>query len=217
MKKMIAFMVIFAVIVLGGGAAALYYMNEVEKYVLVDDAKVQGNLMVISAPVSGKITEWKVKEGQNVNKGDVVARIQASPEQPGKAPQTVDVTAPQDGTVIQTKMDQGDLVSPGMPLAMTTDLNHLYVVANVEETKIQDVKAGNAVKISVDAFPDETFTGKVEQIGLATTSTFSMLPNINTGGNYTKVVQRIPVKISLDSYGGARLVPGMNASVKIEK
>jgi multidrug resistance efflux pump len=92
MKKMIAIMIVFAVVVLGGGAAALYYMNEVQNYVLVDNAKVQGNLTMITAPVAGKITEWKVKEGQYVNKGDVVARIQASPTQPGEAPQTVNVT-----------------------------------------------------------------------------------------------------------------------------
>jgi multidrug resistance efflux pump len=217
MKKMIAIMIVFAVVVLGGGAAALYYMNEVQNYVLVNDAKVQGNLTMITAPVAGKVTEWKVKEGQYVNKGDVVARIQTSPTQPGEAPQTVDVTAPQSGTVIQSKSETGDLVSPGTPLAMTTDLNHLYVVAEVDETNIQDVKQGNAVKISIDAFPDQTFTGKVEQIGLGTESTFSMVPNINTGGNYTEVVQRIPVKISLDGYAGARLVPGLNADVKIEK
>jgi multidrug resistance efflux pump len=119
--------------------------------------------------------------------------------------------------VIQSKSDLDDLVSPGMPLAITTDLDHLYVVAEVDETKIQDVKQGNAVKISIDAFSDQTFSGKVEQIGLGTEATFSMVPNINTGGNYTEVVQRIPVKISLDSYGGARLVPGLNADVKIEK
>jgi multidrug resistance efflux pump len=217
MKKMIAIMIIFAVVVLGGGVAALYYMNEVQNYVLVDNAKVQGNLTMITAPVAGKVTEWKVKEGQDVNKGDVVARIQAAPTQPGEKPQTVNVTAPQSGTVIQSKSEKGDLVSPGTPLALTTDLNHLYVVAEVDETKIQDVKQGNAVKISIDAFPDQTFTGKVEQMGLGTESTFSMVPNINTGGNYTEVVQRIPVKISLDGYGGARLVPGLNADVKIEK
>jgi multidrug resistance efflux pump len=217
MKKMIAVMIVFAVVVLGGGAAVLYYMNEVQNYVLVDDAKVQGDLTMITAPVAGKITEWKVKEGQNVNKGDVVAKIQTLPAQPGEAPKIVNVTAEQPGTVIKSKSETGDLVSPGTPLAMTTDLNHLYVVAEVDETDIQDVKQGNEVKISIDAFPDQTFTGKVEQIGLATEATFSMIPNINTGSNYTEVVQRIPVKISLDNYGGARLVPGLNADVKIEK
>jgi multidrug resistance efflux pump len=217
MKKMIAIMIVFAVVVLGGGAALLYYINELQSYVLEDDAKVQGDLTTITAPVTGKITEWKVTEGQYVNKGDVVAQIQTAPMQPGEKPQTVDVVAPQAGTVIQSKSDTGNLVSAGTPLAMTTDLNHLYVVAEVEETKIQDVKVGNTVKISIDAFPNQTFTGKVEQIGLGTEATFSMIPNISTGSNYTKVVQRIPVKISLDSYNGAGLVPGLNAEVKITK
>jgi multidrug resistance efflux pump len=217
MKKMIVFMVIFAVLVFGGGAAVLYYMNEVENYVLVDDAKVQGDLTMISAPATGRITEWKVKEGQYVNKGDLVGRIQTAPAQAGGTPQTVDVIAPQSGTVIQTKANEGAFVSPGMPLAMTADLDHLYVIANVEETKIQDVKQGHDVKITIDAFPDQTFTGKVEQIGFATTSTFSLLPNINAEGNYTKVAQRIPVKISFDNYERDKMVPGLNAEVKIKK
>lgn len=69
----------------------------------------------------------------------------------------------------------------------------------------------------VDAYPDTTLTGKVEQVGLTTANTFSMLPSSNATANYTKVTQVVPVKISLDSAPSKNVVPGMNAEVKIHK
>ena len=72
------------------------------------------------------------------------------------------------------------------------------------------------MKIKVDAAPDLTIEGKVKQRGLATASTFSLMPQQNSSGDYTKVVQRIPVQISMDSYPD-NLVPGMNATIEISK
>ena len=68
----------------------------------------------------------------------------------------------------------------------------------------------------VDAYPDTTLTGKVEQVGLTTANTFSMLPSSNATANYTKVTQVVPVKISLDSKS-VNIVPGMNVTVRIHK
>jgi multidrug resistance efflux pump len=85
----------------------------------------------------------------------------------------------------------------------------------VEETELHKVKAGQFVEFTVDAFPNVYFTGQVSSLGDATVSTFSLLPSQNTGGNFTKVVQRIPVKISIKDFQGCRLLPGMNAIVKI--
>jgi multidrug resistance efflux pump len=73
------------------------------------------------------------------------------------------------------------------------------------------------VDVYVDSFPGTALTGKVDQIGLATAGTFSLLPTSNTTGNYTKVTQVIPIKISLDGYRGLGLVPGMSVSIRIHK
>jgi multidrug resistance efflux pump len=95
-------------------------------------------------------------------------------------------------------------------------MNNLVVTANIDETKIQDVKVGDVVDVYVDAFPGTTLNGNVKSIGLATASTFSLLPTSNTNANFTKVTQVIPVTIKLNNIPGG-LVPGMNVSVRIHK
>lgn len=217
MKKAIAIVVLLAIILIGGGVGVLYYTNEVMNYVSTDDAKLQGDLVMISAPAAGKLTKWDFTEGEQVHKGDVVGTITIAPSTLGGMPTTLDITAPQDGTIIQSKAITNEYVAPGTPLAMTTDLSQIYVVANIEESDLQDVKVGNSVDITIDAFPNQVFSGQVQQIGLATASTFSLIPSASTGGNYTKVVQRIPVKISLNATGQENLIPGLNATVKIKK
>jgi multidrug resistance efflux pump len=109
------------------------------------------------------------------------------------------------------------MVSPSGAIAMSANLDQLYVTANLQETEIADAKVGNPVTIKVDAYPDAVITGHVERLGLGTNASFSLLPSSNSSGNFTKVIQRIPVRIALDSYQGQRLVPGLNVTVKIEK
>jgi multidrug resistance efflux pump len=211
MKNSILVSVLVALILLAAGGGVLFYLNDSMNFITTDEAKVQGDLSTVSATVNGSIIEWNVQEGKEVKKGDVIAVIQpainSDPE--------VEVTASADGTVLESNGSVGQFVAVGIPLAMTTPLNQLYVTANIEETDLQDVKAGADVKITVDAFPGSAFSGKIERIGDATTSTFSMLQASNSSGNYTKVVQKIPVKISLDS--SSKLVPGLNATVKVSK
>lgn len=108
------------------------------------------------------------------------------------------------------------ITAAGTRLAVSYNLDDLWVTANIEETDIDDVKVGQDVDVTVDAYPNMTLNGKVEQIGLATAGTFSLLPSNNTSGNYTKETQVIPVKISIENYA-EKLVPGMNATVRIHK
>jgi multidrug resistance efflux pump len=211
MKNSIIASVLVALIVIAAGAGVLFYTNENLNYISTEEAKIQGDISTVTTTANGTITQWNIKNNQELKKGDVIAVIQ--PIDP--AGTTVQVVAPTDGTVLQSKGAVGQVVSAGTPLAMTTPLNRLYVIANIEETELQDIKVGSDVKVMVDAFPGSEFSGKVEEISEATTSTFSMLPSSNASGNYTKVVQKIPVKISLDSED--KLVPGLNATVKISR
>ena len=84
-----------------------------------------------------------------------------------------------------------------------------------KEGAIRSVHPGELVDVRIDAYPGRDFQGRVENLGRATTSTFSLLPSQNDSGNYTKVTQVIPVKIHLLETGDAQLMAGMNATVKI--
>ena len=99
------------------------------------------------------------------------------------------------------------------------DRERVWVQANLSEKKIKKVKIGDLVEISVDAYPGKTFYGTVFTIKSAAASQFSVIPQNNATGNYTKVAQRIPIKITLDtsfSEQGLYLFPGMNVEVKIK-
>ncbi|MED4603823.1 efflux RND transporter periplasmic adaptor subunit [Paenibacillus validus] len=217
MKKKAVLLTVLAVLLIGGGAGGYYYYRESSKYISTEDAKVQGDLRAIGSLSAGKLLEWRYQEGEAFAKGDVLGIVETSPSRGNSPATTTEIVASEQGTLIQSNAVQNQTVAPGATLAMSADLNRLYITANLQETEITEVQVGNRVTFTIDAFKDVTFTGRVEKIGLGTNSSFSLLPSSNTSGNYTKVIQRIPVKISIDDYQGKRLIPGLNATVKIEK
>ncbi|MGI8544515.1 MAG: HlyD family secretion protein, partial [Aridibacter sp.] len=107
------------------------------------------------------------------------------------------IYAPQDDYVSRKSVVEGQLVQPDQTL-MAISLPGIWVAANYKETQIGRIRVGQRVRIYVDAYPDQTFSGKVESEQAATGSRFSLLPAENSSGNYVKVVQRIPVKIVFD-------------------
>lgn len=129
---------------------------------------------------------------------------------------SVRVSAPIAGTIIDQLAQPGQAVQPGQPLAQIVDLSRVYVTAYVDEGRIKDVRKGQGVDVSVDAISDVSFHGTVSQVVPATQATFSLIPTNNYGsGNFTKVTQRIPVLIQLDSLEGQTLPPGASANVTI--
>jgi membrane fusion protein (multidrug efflux system) len=127
------------------------------------------------------------------------------------------VVAPMDGIVAKKSVEVGQLVQPGQPVMTVVPLNDVWVTANLKETQTRDLKPGDAVEVEVDAYPGHTFHGKLESISPATGARFSLLPPDNATGNYTKVVQRIPVRVRFDGRGEPNfpLRPGMSATVRI--
>jgi membrane fusion protein (multidrug efflux system) len=121
--------------------------------------------------------------------------------------------SPIDGIVVQKLAEVGNVIEPGQVAAAISDADHAWVSANIEETNIGRVKPGQKVYISVDE--GGSLTGKVLEINSATASQFSLLPAENASGNYTKVVQRIPVKIALDPHPGRILKAGSSVTIKI--
>ncbi|HEX3400420.1 MAG TPA: HlyD family secretion protein [Acetobacteraceae bacterium] len=128
------------------------------------------------------------------------------------------ITAPADGTVGARTLRVGQYVQAGTQLMAIVPLNAVYVVANYKETQLTDVRPGQPVDIEVDTFPDQDVHGVVDSIAPASGSEFALLPADNATGNFTKIVQRIPVKIVLDR--DARLAgmlrPGMSVEPTID-
>lgn len=128
------------------------------------------------------------------------------------------VTAPTDGYVSKKNVQLGQLVSAGQGLFSIVDESDVWVMANFKETQIQDMKVGQKVKIDVDAYPGKEFEGSIESIAAATGSKFALLPADNATGNFVKVVQRVPVKITLDKNQDKEhpLRAGMNVKVVVK-
>ena len=121
------------------------------------------------------------------------------------------IAAPEDGIVSERKVRAGQLVSPGTQVLSLVQ-SDVWVQANYKETQVRHIRPGNPAELRMDAFPGVVFKGKVDQLSPASGSQFALLPPDNATGNFTKIVQRVPVKIVLDrgQPAAARLRPGMS-------
>lgn len=128
------------------------------------------------------------------------------------------ITAPIDGVISKKSVSVGDTVSVSQPLMAIASTNKLWVIANLKETQITNVRIGQPVDVKVDAYPGQTFVGKVESLSPATGSTFALIPPDNATGNFTKVVQRVPIRVGIDpsSDPGHLLKQGLSAEVSID-
>jgi membrane fusion protein (multidrug efflux system) len=131
------------------------------------------------------------------------------------------IECPMDGIVSRRWVLSGDVVQPGQPIFSVYDLGNIWITANLEETKISTCRMNDSVEVVVDSYPDRSFYGYVFQIGSSTTSQFSLIPPNNASGNFTKVTQRIPIKISVrqvpaHDLGPVMLLPGMSVEIKIK-
>jgi membrane fusion protein (multidrug efflux system) len=109
------------------------------------------------------------------------------------------IRAPTEGFIAKKSVEVGQLATPGVPLIGFVDAEERWVTANFKETEISRIKIGAPVKVSIDAIDEKTYHGKVISISSATGATFTLLPPDNASGNFTKVVQRVPVKIQLEN------------------
>lgn len=126
--------------------------------------------------------------------------------------------APFDGVVGNRSVEAGDMVSPGQKLAAVVPLHKAYIVANFKETQLGRLVPGQTVRVSVDALEDHDFTGTVSSLAPASGAVFSLLPPENATGNFTKVVQRVPVRIDVptEALEAGRLRAGLSVVVKVD-
>ena len=129
-----------------------------------------------------------------------------------------EILAPAAGRIGKKNLEAGNRVQPGQALLALVQPD-VWVVANFKETQLARLKPGQPVRLRVDAFPGRVFAGRVESLAPASGAQFALLPPDNATGNFTKIVQRVPVKIAFDSQSVGdcedRLVPGMSAVVEI--
>lgn len=129
------------------------------------------------------------------------------------------ITAPVSGIVSKRNIQIGQLVQPGQNMFAIVNTGKIYVTANFKETQLAEMKPGQHAEIDVDAYPDHKFEGTVASFSGATGAKFSLLPPDNATGNFVKVVQRMPVRISFDSLSGEwrkKLRPGLSVFVKVK-
>ncbi|HUL69652.1 MAG TPA: HlyD family secretion protein [Gemmatimonadales bacterium] len=128
------------------------------------------------------------------------------------------ITAPTDGIIAKRNVESGMLVQIGQGLMSLVPANEIWVTANMKETQVGNVAVGDPATFTVDAYPGRTFTGHVMSLSPATGAKFALLPPDNATGNFTKVVQRVPVRIAVDGPADpARpLRPGMSVIVTVK-
>jgi len=124
------------------------------------------------------------------------------------------IRSPGDGRLVMTFVRKGEHVSAGQRIAMFHDPNQVWVEANVKETAIGQLKPGMKAEVRIDAYPGRVFHGEIYRIGQAATSKFALLPDPNPSGNFTKITQRLPVRILLKDKDPL-LRPGMMVEIDI--
>ncbi|MEA2756052.1 MAG: rane fusion protein multidrug efflux system, partial [Aliidongia sp.] len=128
------------------------------------------------------------------------------------------VTAPVDGVVGDETARVGEFVQPGTRLMTIVPVQNLYLTANFKETQLRRIVPGERVLIALDSFPDTEIAGTVASISPGSGSQFSLLPPENATGNFTKIVQRVPVRILLDPDNplAGRLRPGLSVTATVD-
>jgi membrane fusion protein (multidrug efflux system) len=180
-------------------------------------AKAQADVRASRAVVAAQRHQLEVLQG---TKKQRAADLDAAKAQLAAAKLKLGYTkivAPFDGVVGERQVQPGDYVNIGTNLINVVPLPNVYVIANYKETQLTRVRPGQPVVVTVDSFPNVKLHGRVERVAPGSGSQFALLPPDNATGNFTKVVQRIPVRIRLDENQPllSRLLPGMSVVTRI--
>ncbi|MER8663072.1 HlyD family secretion protein [Mesorhizobium sp. M1148] len=189
----------------------------------LDDAQTaldQANAALVGADaqIAAAQANIGVFEAQRAESASTLASLRLNRDTAARDLSFTVLKAPYDGVVGNRSVEQGDLVSPGQKLAVVVPLDKLYIVANFKETQLAKLVPGEKVRVSVDATDGHDFEGTVSSLAPASGAVFSLLPPENATGNFTKVVQRIPVRIDVpaDVLKAGRLRAGLSVVVAVD-
>lgn len=214
MKKKYVLIILLVLFVISGGGIGYYFYYQSTHFLKTEDARIAGDQYKVMPQISAEITNIDVKEGDTLLKNEAIAEQDTTNLDPGLIRKSI-IRAPIDGTVIKLLSKEHEIAAAGQPVALMVDMNKLYVSANIEETDIKKVKIGQDVDVSIDILEGQTIPGKVRDIGKATNSALSLVPAVNTSGNFNKVTQRIPIEIAIVKPESIDLIPGSNVEVNI--
>lgn len=180
-------------------------------------AKAEADLRASRAVIAAQQHQLEVLQGTKKQRAAEIAGAKAQLAASKLRLGYTRIMAPFDGVVSERQVQPGDYVNIGSNLIDVVPLPHVYVIANYKETQLTHVMPGQPAEVTVDSFPGQTLHGKVERIAPASGSQFALLPPDNATGNFTKVVQRIPVRIAFDDNQPLldRLRPGMSVVTRI--
>ncbi len=189
----------------------------------LDDAQTaveQANATLVGADAQIAAAEANigVLQAQRAETASTLASLQLARDKAARDLSFTVLRAPYDGVVGNRSVEQGDLISPGQKLAVIVPMDKLYIVANFKETQLARLVPGEKVRISVDAIDGQDFEGTVSSLAPASGAVFSLLPPENATGNFTKVVQRVPVRIDVpaDVLKTGKLRAGLSVVVAVD-
>jgi len=181
-------------------------------------AKAQADVKASRAVIAAQRHQLEVLQGMKKQRAAEVEAAKATLAAAELKLGYTRVVAPFDGVTGERQVQPGDYVNIGTNLVNVVPLPNVHVIANYKETQLTHVEPGQPVEITVDSFPKQALRGRVERISPASGSQTALLPPDNATGNFTKVVQRIPVRIALDKNQALldRLLPGMSVVTRID-
>jgi multidrug resistance efflux pump len=217
---------IVLIILIAAAVVGFNVWRSSQMFVSTDNASISGQPVQVGSMNAGRVDVINPQVGSIVHKGDVLATV-AIPSQTGMSQNgtpivgflgasdtRVDVVAPFDGVVIATPIAVGSTVQAGQSIVTMVDPTQLWVNANIDETDFSRLQVGQTVTVHVDALSADV-PGRVESITPATAATFSIIPTQNASGNFNKVTQLVPVRISLN-LGNEPTLLGSSVEVKIK-
>jgi len=181
-------------------------------------AQLAAQLQQARAQATGAQHQLVVLDAQKVQSEAALAAQQAALEAAKINLGYTTILAPEDGVLGQRQLKPGQLVSVGGQITTLTPLPHIWVIANYKETQLTHMRVGASAAIAVDTFPGHTLRGHVLAFAPGSGSQFALLPPDNATGNFTKVVQRVAVKIAIDDAEGLldQLRPGMSVVATVD-
>jgi multidrug resistance efflux pump len=185
------------------------YQSELEK------AQVHNVLAQADLKRAEKLYKQSALSKQNYQRAQAAAQTASADLRLAQdALDHTDLKSPVNGMVVEKIAVVGNLFEPAQVAFIVADVDHAWIAANIQETAVGDVRIGQTVSISVDE--GGKLTGKISEITAATAAQFALLPAENASGNYIKLVQRVPIKVTLDPHPGRVLKDGQSVEIKIK-
>lgn len=180
--------------------------------------RAEASVKSAEAAHAAALANVDVLSAQQVEGQRVAAELRTAVEKAERDLSFTEIRAPADGVIGNKAVEVGTFVQPGARLAALVPLSSVHVDANFKETQIASVKPGQKVRIEVDAYPDADIVGTVESVSPASGAVFSLLPPENATGNFTKIVQRVPVRVAIspEVVGQGILRPGLSVVVDVD-